>query len=162
MTHWSRRLVAAVVLAVLLVGCAAAPNPSTPENDDYADRTVLVGPSGTATGSNVGATLELGEPFDLRSTLWIRSVWWTWTAPTSGAYAFDTIGSGFDTVLGVYVGNGVNALDLVGENDDAAGLNLRSRVAFEAVAGSTYEIAVGSWSSSESGEIVLNWGADVE
>ncbi len=118
MTHWPQRIVASVVLAVLLVGCATTP-PNLP-------------------------------------------VWWTWTAPTRGAYAFDTVGSALDTVLGVYTGNGVNTLDIVGENDDAAGLNLRSRVAFEAVVGTTYQIAIGSWSSNESGAIVLNWRADVE
>lgn len=160
MSHWPHRILASVVLAVLLVGCAATPpNLSTPENDDFADRNVLIGPSGTVSGSNVEATIESGEPFELRSTVWIRSVWWTWTAPTSGTYAFDTVGSGFDTVLGVYTGNALATLDVVGEVDDAPGLNLRSRVEFEAVSGTTYQVAVGSWSTTSSGAIVLNWGS---
>lgn len=159
MPHWPHRIVAFVVFAVLLAGCATIP-PDAPsrENDDFADRYVLSGPSGTVTGSNLDATLEAGEPFELRSTVWLRSVWWSWTAPASGAYAFDTVGSGFDTVLGVYTGNVVTALEVVGENDDAPGLSLRSRVAFEAVGGTTYHVAVGSWASSSSGAITLNWG----
>ena len=157
MTHWPHRIVAFAVFAVLLAGCAAAP-PDVPsgDNDDFADRNALSGPTGTVAGSNLEATLEAGEPFELRSTVWLRSVWWTWTAPASGAYAFDTVGSDFDTVLGVYTGNVVTALEVVGENDDAVGL--QSRVAFEAAIGTTYHVAVGSWAPSSTGAIVLNWG----
>ena len=162
MTRWLHRIFALAVLAVVLAACGATPNPPAAEwNDDFADRFVLIGASGSANGTNVGATIEPGEPFAVRSgTTWLASVWWTWTAPSSGLFAFDTVGTAFDTVLGVYTGDTLGALAVVGENDDAVGL--QSRVVFEAVAGTAYQVAVGGWTSTASGAIVLNWGAAVE
>ena len=153
MTRWLHRIFAVAVLAVVVAACGATPNPPAAEwNDDFADRFELIGASGSTNGTNVGATIEPGEPFAVRSgTTWLASVWWTWTAPSSGLFAFDTVGTAFDTL---------GALAVVGENDDAVGL--QSRVVFEAVAGTAYQVAVGGWTSTASGAIVLNWGAAVE
>ena len=69
-----------------------------------------------------------------------KSVWWTWTAPSSGSVQIDTIGSSFDTILGVYTGSSVSALTTVASDDDSGG-NYTSKVTFNAVAGTTYQIA---------------------
>ena len=47
------------------------------------------------------------------------SVWFKWTAPASGDVTVDTIGSSYDTVLGLYTGSARHALTLIDENDDA-------------------------------------------
>lgn len=83
------------------------------------------------------------------------SVWYAWTAPTSGAVAFDTHGSDFDTVLAVYTGSAVASLTMVVHNDDAAG-RLTSRVEMPVTAGTTYRIAVDGY-GGETGEVVLGW-----
>lgn len=125
-----------------------------PVNNDFANR-VSAGPnSSPATGTNVGATKEDGEP-DHAGGPGGRSVWWSWTAPASGTVVFDTFGSDFNTLLAVYTGSAVDALTLVAGNDDYLFL-MQSRVTFAAIAGETYAIAVDGHSGA-TGAIVLRW-----
>ena len=44
-----------------------------------------------------------------------QSVWYRWTAPANGPWAFDTRGSSFDTLLGIYTGSSVGGLVACGE-----------------------------------------------
>ncbi len=83
-----------------------------------------------------------------------KSVWWKWTAPSSGDVVIDTNGSNFDTLLGVYTGTAVNALTLIA-GDNNGGPNLTSRVTFAATAGVIYRIAVDG-TGGLSGNIQLN------
>ena len=124
-----------------------------PENDDFADATVIEGNSGSVTGSNVGATLENGTSFTGGDN---GDVWWKWTAPASGTFAFDTHGSNYDTAIAVYEGADIDDLrhTLVADDDDYYYDNT-SRVEFEAEAGVTYRIAVGGYGI---GSIALSWG----
>jgi hypothetical protein len=75
--------------------------PVLPFSDNLGDRGSLPSNSGTGRANNELATLEFGEP-------WIfwgvnHTVWISWTAPQDGVAQFDTIGSDFDTILGVFV-----------------------------------------------------------
>src|SRR6185369_8679785 len=70
-----------------------------------------------------------------------KSVWWTWTAPSSGLVSISLDGSSFDTTLGVYQGTSVASLVSVAQ-DDEGGAASASRVIFPATAGVTYQIAV--------------------
>ena len=121
-----------------------------PANNNFANRTTMSGTSATVTGTNVNATKETGEPNHAGFTGG-KSVWWTWTAPNSGAVQIDTIGSSFDTILGVYTGSGVSALTYVAGDDGGGGA---SKVSFNAVAGITYQIAVDGYGGA-SGNITL-------
>jgi hypothetical protein len=105
------------------------------------------------TGSNQGATAEPGEPRHAGAGGG-RSVWWRWRAPASGDTIIATLGSDFDTVLGVYRGGRVGALREVGSNDDAPDLGLQSMVRFDAVAGVLYRIAVDGFRGAE-GNVTL-------
>ena len=68
----------------------------------------------------------------------------------------DTSGLGnFDTLLAVYTGNAVNALATVVSNDND-GANKTSKVAFTAVAGTTYQIAVDGRNGA-TGSVTLHW-----
>ena len=122
-------------------------------NDNFDNRIALFGATNTVAGSNVNATREVGEPAHLKMPAG-ASVWWSWVAPDSGLVSIDTRGSSFDTVLAVYTGTAVTALRLVVQNDDADGL-LTSRVTFNAVGGTAYQIAVDG-SLGATGSIVLN------
>lgn len=140
------------------------PPPSPPGNDNFASAQALVGCSGTATGTNVGATKESGEPNNPDSPGSLRSVWFTWQSPGTGSVTIDTAGSGFDTVLAVYTGNSVNGLTLIANNDDAvSGSDVTSTVTFNATAGTTYRIAINGFNNQGSlgdiGSFKLNWSA---
>ena len=121
-------------------------------NDNFADAFIIEGTSGTESGSNNGATSEDGEPVSYGA----NSVWWSWTAPSSGAYAFDTFGSDFDTVLQIYTGASVSELTEIDSNDDI-GDELQSAVPFDAIMGTTYMICVRGCNDSDTGNITLNW-----
>ncbi|BAZ49482.1 hemolysin-type calcium-binding region [Nostoc sp. NIES-4103] len=121
-------------------------------NDNFANLIVLSGNSGSSAGNNVGATSELGEPTQSGTT---NSVWWSWTAPTSGNVIFDTLGSNLDTYLYVYKGNALNNLTLVASNDDSGGTTA-SKVSFAVTAGTTYYISVDGY-QSYTGNITLNY-----
>src|SRR5687767_8765497 len=90
---------------------------TVPAADLFADATVLTGPFATGTGDNVSATAESGEPLDAASGT-VNSVWWEWTATEAGPVEVNTFGSDFDTLLGVYAGDSLGNLTLVGSNDD--------------------------------------------
>jgi hypothetical protein len=162
-------LAAFLTFALLATGAAFA----QPANDNFANAFVISGTSVRATGTNVDATREPGEPTSVqdgagREPTGNRSVWWRWVAPASGQVTVATgrltpasERSTFDTQLGVYTGNAVNALTEVASNEDAepnnrlgAGL---SELTFNAVAGTTYHIMVNGW-QSQTGNIVLHLG----
>ena len=124
-----------------------------PVNNNFANRTPISGALATMTGSNVGATKESGEPNPVGNSGG-KSVWWTWTAPSSGSVQIDTIGSSFDTILGVYTGSSVSTLTMVANDDDGGG-NYTSKVTFTAVSGTTYQILVDGYNGA-SGNITLH------
>lgn len=135
---------------------------AAPANDNFAAGQVLTGASGTVTGSNVDATLEIGEPsssdggFGGTDFPAEQSVWYRWVALADGDATFDTIGSTFDTVLHIYTGATLGALSLVGANDDSGG-GSTSSVTFTAAAGTTYHVRVIGFEIDQVGDIVLNW-----
>jgi hypothetical protein len=129
-------------------------NVNPPINDAFANCTTISGAAGSINGHNIGATKEPGELAHAEN-IGGHSVWYCWTAPTNGVWTFDTIGSDFDTLLAVYTGNSVTNLTRIASDDDSGG-NFRSRLAFNAVRGTTYHIVVDG-SSGRTGTIVLRW-----
>ncbi|MFM8763722.1 MAG: hypothetical protein ACKOEZ_02640, partial [Spartobacteria bacterium] len=123
-----------------------------PPNDDFSNRVPLTGVNATATGSNVNASAEDGEPDLLGQRS--HSAWWTWTAPRTAPAVVSLAASTFDTVLGVYTGSNVGNLTLVVANDDAA-LASTSQATFNATAGTAYHIAVDGF-GVEQGQIALS------
>ncbi len=126
-----------------------APSPTGPANDMFAGAQALSGPSGTVTGTNVGATLETGEPKHAGVANG-ASVWFSWQAAGSGATTVSTAGSSFDTVLAVYAGTQISALTAIASSDDFNGTP-QSQVSFNAVAGTTYRIAVAGFDNATAG-----------
>ncbi len=125
------------------------------KNDTFALRSLLSGATFYTTATSAQATRETGEPAHAGSVA-AKSLWWTWTAPESGLVSISTKGSDFDTVLAVYTGNSVGALQAVSNNNDAPGVRT-SVVSFDAVAGRTYQIAVDGF-GGVGGNIVLSGG----
>ena len=134
-------------------------------NDRFANAQAINDNAGAVAGDNSGATKETLEP-NHANDVGGASVWYQWTAPSSGLYTFDTFGSNFDTLLGVYTGSAVNALSVVASSDNA-GTSAQSRVTFNAIVNTTYYIAVDGKSTgidpgtglprSQTGFIQLSW-----
>lgn len=112
-----------------------------PTNDDFSNAIQLAGSSPSVSGTLSGATREDAEPRHngkdgLAS---FGSVWYTWTAPASGAVRIDTCDSPDEwggSLMGFYTGSSLNSLEEV--NEGAHGC----RGYFQATGGVTYRIAL--------------------
>ncbi len=111
-------------------------------NDNFANR-IPLGTPASVTGQNVGATSETGETISQGFTRWGATMWYSWVAPVTGSATIDTFGSDFNTLLSIYTGNAVNALTLVGRNDNAPNQAAVSLITFNATAGTEYQIQLG-------------------
>jgi hypothetical protein len=139
------------------------PPPPVPNNDNFANAQTITACNGSMIGTNVSATKEVGEPFNPVSTGSTRSVWYQWTAPSSGSAIIDTHGSDYDTILSVWTGSSLGTLSLVpnGSNDDTGGGDTSSTITIAVTQGVTYRIAVDGFNNSgsggDTGKIQLNW-----
>jgi hypothetical protein len=121
--------------------------------DDFAGRLPIVGSNiANLALSNIGATAEPDEPS--HSSLLFNSpdssIWLTWTAPFSGGAALSATASFLFPVIAVYTGANLSTLSPVVEN--TSGFN-QSRVVFNAVAGTTYQIAIDNAGGGSPGAI---------
>ncbi|MEA2992351.1 MAG: hypothetical protein QOD40_1271, partial [Alphaproteobacteria bacterium] len=153
-TGTARSGTATIATQTFTVNQAAA---GTPPNDNFASATPIQAGQ-TLTGTNVGATKETGEPVHNYEfpDFGGKSVWWKFTAQTSGQFAVSTCDSNLDTVLAVYTGNAVNTLTKVASNDQAgAGTpcasSNQSYLVFSAIAGTAYSIVVDGYNPNNSG-----------
>ena len=160
----------AMLLFATLAGLAGA----QPANDNFTNAAAIGGYSGTTNGINNGATPEACEPttilFDDLTNV-DNSVWYKWTAPSSGAVEFDTIGSSMDTVLVAYTipagsTNGLcdtNLAQIAADDNYTNSLGViqtNSQLTFKAVAGRTYYVSVNGNAGAapyDAGSFVLNW-----
>ena len=149
----SAKLVAAGSPPAGDVSFNVVPTSLQPVNDDWSHASVVPGLDVTVSGSNTYATAEVDEPMhaDVGAG---QSIWWTWTAPSSGVFTATTVGSSFDTALGVYTGVSISTLNEVVADDDI-GPNAFSQVTFIATNGLVYYFAVDGASSAQTGQASL-------
>jgi hypothetical protein len=129
----------------------------TPPNDDFAAATPLEGEffgegdgyyRAEERGYNWGATKEAGEPYHAADPGG-ASVWYRWTAPTSGTAEFSTSCCPvWPPVIGLYQGDNMYSLSMVGSGE---------RFTAPVSQGQTYVIAVDG--QANSGEGVLWMGS---
>jgi hypothetical protein len=131
-----------------------------PENDNFLDALEITGTSIQVEGSNILSSGEPLEPVHGDSSPPTNSVWWKWTALSSGSTSISTDGSDFDTTLGLYAGNSLTNLAVLELNDDDANART-SRIEFYAVAGQTYYLAVDGFEHAV-GQIALRLEQAVE
>jgi hypothetical protein len=119
-------------------------------NDDFGKALPLGGDLPTQSeGSNRFAGKQAGEP-DHAGDAGGSSVWFKWTAPRSGTVSVDSCDSDFDTLLAVYTGATLATLAPVQGNDDGSGSCAPgSHLSFEAVANTTYRIALDGKAGAE-------------
>jgi hypothetical protein len=143
----------------LAAGLASTALAVPPPNDDFADGSVVSGFPVSVDGTNAEATNEPGEPSPFQPELPLpHSVWFRWTAPSSRHVAVlgcsDELRSDRSPAAGVWIGETLATLRSAGRSSHtlAPGCAKFSRgrvfsggrVAFFAVAGQTYNIAVGT------------------
>lgn len=136
----------AILFTIVALSGLAGAGPvlaAAPGNDDIGSPTVVGalpyshGPYDT-TEATTGATdpdVCFGSPD--RST-----VWYSFTPTASDRYVADTFGSDYDTTLYVGTPDGSGGIDVVDCNDDSG--SLQSAVRWDAEAGTTYLLAVGT------------------
>jgi len=120
-----------------------------------------LGTNGVIRSYNIDAVKQPGTPELVPGDPGGSEVWFQWTVPllqASGIVTFSTLGSDFDTAMGVYTGsepgNLISVPSAINDDDDAGYLN--SQVTFYAVKGTTYLIGVDGF-YGEQGNIVLGW-----
>ena len=123
-----------------------------PANDNFNNAQSLGGSFSIASTNTVGATKQSGEPNHAGNSGG-SSVWYRWTAPATGQWSLDSIGSSFTTLLAVYTGNAVSSLSLVSNNLSAG--HLTNSFTFNATAGVTYQIAADGYNGAV-GSLVLH------
>lgn len=135
-----------------------------PANDDLAAPAPivlpLVGDSTMALFSNLMATAEPGEPSHAGGAGG-HSVWFSWTAPTSRPTSFSTgeysdggCYGGIDTLLAVYTGSSYPLTEVASDDDGGDCGDGASKVIFDAVAGTTYKIAIDGKAGAQ-GDVAL-------
>lgn len=139
-----------------------------PLNDNFADAIVLSGvlPISRLGDSNVGATLESGEPTlinygeinpaDEYDNIG-ATVWYEWTCGQTAVYRLD-IATDFDSVLSVYTGASVETLTRIVQAEIAWNAPWDEWVYFDGIAGTTYRIQVAGY-GGDAGSIDLNLDA---
>jgi len=116
------------------------------------------GDLGSMTGDAVsmGTTAGAGDataPTACGST-GAEDIAFTWTAPSTGMWTFDTFGSAFDTVLHVHTGSSCGAADETACGDDFS--SLQSRVDVMLTSGDMVTIVVDGFGTGDVGDYVLS------
>jgi hypothetical protein len=140
---WGLMGVALLLLCTTVAGAA-------PANDEIAHATVIPAlPFTDGPLDTTAATTAADDP-DCFSWGTGPTVWYVVTPTTDLSIIIDTFGSDYDTTLSVSTGV-PDALTPLACNDDFQ--NVQSRVAFSAVAGTTYYIMVGSYGGGPGGRL---------
>ena len=135
-----RRIRASVAVGILVLATLAVGSPAAsaaPVNNAIGHAIVIGTVPYNNTLNTSGSTTKASDPKNCHNN---GSVWYRYTAAATGRLIADTVGSRYDTTLGVYSGS-PGSLALVACNDD--GWDETSVVNFRAVAGTTYFFMVG-------------------
>ncbi|HEX8065761.1 MAG TPA: hypothetical protein VF520_04450 [Thermoleophilaceae bacterium] len=115
-----------------------------PANDDFADASDLTGETSAAGGTIAGATTDPGEPVHGYAGR-TASVWYSWTAPSSGVAVVTLPTRDSYVTAFAYAGDALDSLALLAAGDYS------SELRFAAVAGTTYRVAVAGEPSDDRG-----------
>ncbi len=145
-----------VVIAVVVVALPSTAAAAAPSNDDFANRTTITSLPFSGTQDTTEATEEAGEPQPDCAYGVGKTVWYEYTPSMSGLVQVDTVGSDFDTVLGIWTGDGLTSLTDVACDDDGA-VEAGSMAIFSVVANTPYLIQIGGY-DGDSGALSLHVG----
>lgn len=126
--------------------------PTAPANDDFNDAIVINTPEYLNIQSTDGATRATDDPYMgcYIDEAHEHSVWYKYTAPENGELWVSSIGSDYDTVLGVFTGRR-GALTSVDCDDDGQGA--QSILILQVQRGVTYYIEVAGFGQGDTGTL---------
>ncbi len=110
-------------------------------NDSFAGRRSLVGTNIEFQTSNLGATAEFGEPGHA-GTPAARSVWFSWTAPSTGVVKFGVWNSFVPLRWTAYTGNTLTSLAGVASAESSPFLPEAAINSFRVETGRSYQFAI--------------------
>lgn len=145
-------------LATIAVLVPASAQAAPPSNDNFAGRTQITARPYTTSQSNVEATMEPSEPTSACGFDSIRrTLWYEFRPAMDGWLQVDTVGSDFDTIVGVWTGNGLDNLVEVACSDDVL-YTTDSTAVFFGRADITYLFQVGGY-GTDAGNLALRLGS---
>ncbi len=129
-----------------------------PDNNMFENAIPLSGERPQTVGFNGQADVETGETVTIGISATGKTIWWKWNPPRDGDFLISTIGSSFNTVLGVYTNfNEVPPYATAMRDDDSGSpFDLTSLVSINAKTNITYYIVVDGYQDSE-----INWAGKV-
>ncbi|MGC8886028.1 MAG: hypothetical protein ACP5MG_02580 [Verrucomicrobiia bacterium] len=132
-----------------------------PDNNMFSDAIQLTGERVQTIGFNGQADTETGETVTIGYSYTGKTIWWKWTPPKNGEYLISTIGSTFNTILGVYsnITKVPSSATTIRDDDSGSPIDLTSLVSFYAQTNTTYFIVVDGFQEEEinwSGKVILN------
>jgi len=133
-----------IMTALLLACCARTQGQDAPSNDHFAAAATFSGVWAEVVGDNRYAGLEDGEP-TVGNLPVAATLWWQWTAPTSGQVELAIAGGNFIPVVGVFREE-MSPSALIASNyfNSPTSINTASLLRFPAEAGTTYRFQAGS------------------
>ncbi len=127
-------------------------------SDSCATPTPIAGVGQHAFSNASGTTGTEGQP--VCSVTAGRDVWFVWTAPATAMYSVDTCGQTvIDSVLAVYAGTACPTGAALACSDDACGL--QTTISFQATAGASYVLQLGSYDTTPGGPGTFTIGVTV-
>jgi hypothetical protein len=154
----------------------AVNGPPAPANDNLANATAVTTAIFTNSVDNSGATSEATDPIppcvaNVSQNPTGKSVWWRYTAGSTGTAIVSTLGSSYDTVLSAYTGAPGNFANVACNNDASATVK-QSQVQIAVTSGTTYFFMVtafdttlcppaGTNSAECGGNTVFNFNAPI-
>jgi hypothetical protein len=146
------------VTVVLTVMALMTPAIAQPANDDLDAATGVTALPFSEAVDTTDATVEPGEPVEGDEVCPPRgsTVWYALTLDTTQPVSVNTAGSDYDTTLAVYTGSGLGDLSFVDCNDDTF-FGLQAALTFEAEAGVTYLVQVGSFGGDFGGLLQISF-----
>lgn len=127
-----------------------------PVSDNFSNAQDLPVP-GSATGVNVNATVEAGEPEPTCASPGARerTAWFKIVAPQTTTITLTTENSDFDTILAVYTGTAFANLQEIACDDDIMVGVIQTLVSFNATAGQTYFVQLSGFAGNGAGTFFL-------
>jgi hypothetical protein len=129
-----------------------------PDNNNFANAIPLSGEKVYAIGYNGQADVETGETVTIGFSSTGKTIWWKWNPPRNGDFLISTVGSSFNTVLGIYTNLTKLPSSATAMRDDDSGSpnDLTSLVSINAKTNITYYIVVDGYQEDE-----VNWAGKV-
>jgi outer membrane protein assembly factor BamB/subtilisin family serine protease len=130
-----------------------------PDNDSISSPEVLAGPSVSILGANINASLQSGEPRILGNAGG-HSLWYSWTAPSSGTFQVSGYSYDFTPEVAAYTGTSLGTLALVSSSAGSALAGTTTDISeclctINAAAGTAYLIEVDGVTFDDIGEFTL-------